>query len=319
VGRFNAVARRGNLDFEVWFSQLEGTTRRWDPSPGSWEFPCRVLKEQPFLGKTIKAPFAELLQTHPDLLVASYDTVGHILGLCVASALGTRIAFRVLPTYTAWYPRKLWKEQIKHLLFTAADAAKVSGEDAKVLAMQYGMPAERISTVTQSIDFAHFAGAVALRKTVGVDLRKRLGLDGCTFIYVGRLWRGKGLDDLFEAYLKLRLTCDRVSLLIVGEGVDGAIYREKYRNTPGVRFTGHIRSDDLPGYYSAADALVFPTLGDPHGVVVEEAMAAGLPVICTTEAGGFRKERPGLLFRCMTRIRWQNACSAWPTTRTKGS
>jgi glycosyltransferase involved in cell wall biosynthesis len=50
--------------------------------------------------------------------------------------------------------------------------------------------------------------------------------------------------------------------------------------------------DELPRVHAAADALVFPTLGDPHGLVVEEAMASGLPVISSEAAGDIRLRLP---------------------------
>lgn len=55
---------------------------------------------------------------------------------------------------------------------------------------------------------------------------------------------------------------------------------------PGaVHFAGFIHRDDLAGYYALAECLVMPTHSDPWGLVVNEAMACGLPVICTNVAG----------------------------------
>jgi glycosyltransferase involved in cell wall biosynthesis len=55
---------------------------------------------------------------------------------------------------------------------------------------------------------------------------------------------------------------------------------------PGtIRFTGFVQRDQLASYYGLADCLVFPTHSDPWGLVVNEAMACGLPVICGQSAG----------------------------------
>jgi glycosyltransferase involved in cell wall biosynthesis len=55
---------------------------------------------------------------------------------------------------------------------------------------------------------------------------------------------------------------------------------------PGtIRFAGFVQRDQLAGYYGLADCLVFPTHSDPWGLVVNEAMACGLPVICGESAG----------------------------------
>jgi len=45
------------------------------------------------------------------------------------------------------------------------------------------------------------------------------------------------------------------------------------------------QKSDLPKYYAVADVFVFPTLGDPYGLVVDEAMACSLPVISSSAAG----------------------------------
>jgi glycosyltransferase involved in cell wall biosynthesis len=105
---------------------------------------------------------------------------------------------------------------------------------------------------------------------------------------VGRLWTGKGLSDLLDAFGRLqRETGGEVSLLLIGDGVDEQLLRsrveaERIRN---VVFAGFQHDDVLPRLYAASDAFVFPTLGDPFGMVVLEAMACGLPVIATTAAG----------------------------------
>ena len=56
--------------------------------------------------------------------------------------------------------------------------------------------------------------------------------------------------------------------------------------SPGtVVFPGFVQRDQLAAFYALAEALVFPTLSDPWGLVVNEAMACGLPIIATDVAG----------------------------------
>jgi glycosyltransferase involved in cell wall biosynthesis len=65
----------------------------------------------------------------------------------------------------------------------------------------------------------------------------------------------------------------KIRLRIKDEGIEGVVIRP---------FMQH---NVLPEAYSASDVFVFPTLGDPYGLVVDEAMASGLPIISTTAAG----------------------------------
>ena len=59
-----------------------------------------------------------------------------------------------------------------------------------------------------------------------------------------------------------------------------------------MHFAGFIQHEQIAAYYALADVMVFPTLGDPHGLVVEEAMIAGLPVICSAAAGDIAARLP---------------------------
>jgi glycosyltransferase involved in cell wall biosynthesis len=77
------------------------------------------------------------------------------------------------------------------------------------------------------------------------------------------------------------------TLLLVGDGPDEEAMRRRCETEglDNVVFAGYRQRKDLPLYYAAADVFVFPTLGDPYGLVVDEAMACGLPVVSTRAAG----------------------------------
>ena len=292
VERFNALARRGNLEFEAWFSERREPDRSWDVHEQEWRFQARYITENSVAGLRLRLPVAELRELRPDLFVSLYASASFALGSFVARATGARIAFRVLPTYDAWVQRSGWKELFKHFLFRSVDGVKAPGPAGANMARRYGVPGDRIHAVTQSVDVAHYGRARKVPPGIRAERREQLGLQGCVFLYVGRLWSGKGLDDLFDAYRLVRLQQPNASLLLAGDGVDEARYRAMARNLPNVTFAGFVQPRELPDYYALADALVFPTLGDPHGLVVEEAMAANLPVICTEAAGDIRRRLP---------------------------
>ncbi len=84
----------------------------------------------------------------------------------------------------------------------------------------------------------------------------------------------------------------RCPCLLLGDGPDEGRYRARAVSIPGVVFAGFVQADAIAAHYALADAMVFPTLGDPHGLVVEEAMAAGLPVISSAAAGDIRRRLP---------------------------
>ena len=102
-------------------------------------------------------------------------------------------------------------------------------------------------------------------------------------------WCGeKGVFDLLEAYAKLeRSLRSKVGLLFAG---DGAAREELVRQasliTEGtIRFTGFAQRETLASFYGLTEALILPTHSDPWGLVVNEAMACGCPIIVTDVAG----------------------------------
>jgi len=293
VARFNAAVERPELDFHAVFSQVREPDRSWDVDASAWKFPAS------YLGR-FKVPVRELRRLRPDVFVLEYDRWNLALGAVIGFAAARRVAFRVLPNYDAWSTRTWWRELGKNVLFKAVDGAKVPGPDGAALAARYGLPPARAGVVTQSVDVAHYGRGRDMPAAERRRRRDELGLSGCVFLYVGRVWAGKGLDELFAAYRQIRAVHDDISLLIVGDGVDYERYAARESATAGVTFAGFVQPADLPEWYALCDVLVFPTHGDPNGLVVEEAMAAGLPVIVSDAAGDIRARVPqsvGRVFR----------------------
>jgi len=102
-------------------------------------------------------------------------------------------------------------------------------------------------------------------------------------LLIGNDWKKKGLDTLLRA---LQLLKDvPVRLLVVGSD-DPNLYKMRLDETglrDRVRFEG--RSSDVLSFYAAADLYVGPSLEDAFGLPILEAMACGLPVIASAQAG----------------------------------
>ncbi len=293
VARFNAVADAHAVELEVWFSEVRQPDRSWDVDESEWRFPARYIPDRRFIAFRLRVPLPELAQTRPDVFVLEYDRLNQAIGAVAGRVLARRVAFRVLPNFDAWSQRTWWREAAKHLLFRAVDGVKVPGPDGRNLAVRYGTDPHRASVVRQSIDLDLYSSAREISSSERVARRQSLGLSGCVFVFVGRLWKGKGLDELLTAYRNLEAEVgDKISLLIIGDGVDERHYRRLFEPLPRVVMPGFVQPAELPGWYALADCLVFPTHGDPNGLVVEEALAAGLPVIVSDAAGDVASRVP---------------------------
>lgn len=152
---------------------------------------------------------------------------------------------------------------------TYCPTAAVAGElDAKGF--------ERTAVWGRGVDASVFAPGhrtLEIRRALGIGDRELLVL------YVGRVAREKGLDDVFEAMRLLRALPDAPScrLLVVGDGP----YLEPCRRREGehVVFAGRRTGVELSQIFASADLFVFPSTTDTFGNVTLEAMASGLPVI----------------------------------------
>jgi glycosyltransferase involved in cell wall biosynthesis len=290
VDRFNAIADRGNLGFEAWFSTRTEPDRTWVVDEASWRFRYRYLPGIGLGQRRVELPMGLLGRRRPDLIVSLYASPSFLFGRLLARATGVKAAFWTEVTFDASRggPRRRWKEALKRAVFPTLDGVITVGQDGRRFAQRYGTPSDRIFLAPHAIDVERFATVSAAAREDRDGLRARLGVAGCTFLYVGRLWRGKGLDSLLEAFGTVSGHADApVTLLIVGDGPDEARLRRRVvaLGLSNIVFAGFRQSDELPEFYAASDVFVFPTLGDTYGLVLDEAMACSLPLISTSAAG----------------------------------
>lgn len=291
VDRFNAVIRRGNVDLEAWFGARTEPDRSWTIDESTWQFPHRYLPRVGIGKHRLSLPTSVLTVRRPDLLVSLYSTPSFLAGLRLAWSCGWRTALWVEVTFDSWVRRRRWKETLKWAAFQRADGIITAGQDGREFVMGYGVVSERIHIVRCVVDVKYFASEVAVARASRDAIRSNLGLSGVVFVFVGRLWKGKGTGPLLAAYEALaRDLPNDTSLLLVGDGPEQArIARLATSVGHRVKLVGFHQQAELPRLYAASDVFVFPTLGDPYGLVVDEAMATGLPIISTTAAGEIRE------------------------------
>jgi glycosyltransferase involved in cell wall biosynthesis len=155
----------------------------------------------------------------------------------------------------------------------AFDAAFVAGERSADFARRLGFGDDRIIRNLYTCDHPTFAAVAAARGGQAPPP---------AFVYVGRLVDVKGIDVLAAGYRRYRaLVADPWPLVVAGTGPQAS----RLAGVEGVEAVGFVQPADLPALLARTGCLVLPSRFEPWAVVVHEAAAAGLPVVCTWVCG----------------------------------
>ena len=155
-----------------------------------------------------------------------------------------------------------------------ADAVVVPTQAMEIRLRELGVRAP-IAVVPSAIDVERFAAG---RRSALVRARLGANDDAPLALVVSRLAMEKNVELALDALART----PELRLAIVGEGPHRAALEERARRLgvgDRVRFTGTLARERLPDVYASVDAFVFPSTTDTQGLVLAEALAAGLPVI----------------------------------------
>lgn len=284
--RFSALARASEVDFEVWIGRDTNPSRAWIVEAEARRFPYRTVPGVTVGQHRIGLPIGAMVREHPRLLITFHADPAVLLSVLQRVHPGGQLAYYVEKTFDTWTPRSRGKEVLKRLLFSGDVKFLTPGPDADSYLARYGVEPDRIWRLEHAVRHGHLSSARRLRASRYSE-RDAQGLHGFVFLYLGRIWWQKGIWTLLDAFERLAVAGRDVSLLVVGDGADREPFVQAVadRRIPGVAVRDFVQQPALPEVFALADALVFPTRGDPYGLVVDEAMAAGLPVISSTNAG----------------------------------
>jgi glycosyltransferase involved in cell wall biosynthesis len=191
---------------------------------------------------------------------------------------------------TAWdEPRRPWKEWIKRRLIRFYSSALVGGERHRDYLVQLGFPAERIFLGYDAVDNNYFAEKAAAARASAEEVRRRHGLPERYFLASARFVEKKNLSNLLTAFARYRLTCAWPwSLVLLGDGPLRPALEAQVRQMgveSSILMPGFLQYDVLPDYYALARVFIHASTIEPWGLVVNEAMACGLPVLAAKPCG----------------------------------
>ena len=174
-------------------------------------------------------------------------------------------------------------------LLRSFDACLVVGRRNADYYRHYGVPSERLFSSPHCVDNAFFARHAAIARQDRSALRRELGLpsDAVVFVFVGKLVEKKRPLDFLRALDAVAREHPSAHGLVVGDGALRArLESHRSRHGTSCAFGGFVNQSAMARAFAAADALVLPsTAGETWGMVVNEAMACGIPAIVSDQAG----------------------------------
>ena len=290
--RLSAAGSKGALT-AVELSSVDNTYA-WDALPPPNEYSQRTLfthqdsEDLPPL--VVQRAVARLLNDiSPDVVaVPGWPSAGALAAISWCNLHRKPV---VLMSASQFRDATRWRatEYIKRRIVRQCSAALTGGSNQSDYIYRLGLPSECIFEGYDVVDNQHFADGANSARSDARQLRSRLGLPEKYFLAVSRFVAKKNVNQLLRAYAKYR---DNVSapwqLVLVGDGplrpqVLGEISRLGLSDN--VVLPGFIQYPQLPLCYGLARAFVHASSAEQWGLVVNEAMASGLPVIVSDRCG----------------------------------
>jgi glycosyltransferase involved in cell wall biosynthesis len=187
-------------------------------------------------------------------------------------------------------PRHWWAEQVKRLILASCSAALVGGELHRQYLKDLGVAEEVIFTGYDAVDNEHFRKGSSRARQQASDLREALGLPARYFFACSRFTKKKNLSRLLQGYARYRRLhgASAWKLVVAGDGElksELLLARDEMELQGSVDFVGAKSYAELPAYYGLASCFVHASTTEQWGLVVNEAMAAGLPVLVSNRCG----------------------------------
>ncbi|MBU3200971.1 glycosyltransferase family 4 protein [Clostridium estertheticum] len=284
VDLFNHLIDKSIYDINIIYSSKNEDNR-------FWKIDKVLLKNSSFLkSKTIKIrtkmdykyihiPFniiAKLNDIKPDIVIGSeYNpTIVEAFIWCKLKKV----------KYISWSDGTLNSEKninniqliLRKLICREANALIASSTATKMAQLKYGAKEERIFISLLTVDINKYL----------IERDYNRSNKTPKLLYVGSLIKRKGLDLLFDA---ISLVNYEFVLNVVGEGEEIHNLEDQVQNLgirEKIKFLGYLQQNELKKLYAESDIFVLPTREDCFGLVILEAMCAGLPIICSKYADG---------------------------------
>jgi glycosyltransferase involved in cell wall biosynthesis len=186
--------------------------------------------------------------------------------------------------------RLVIKETIKRFFVSKCDAALVDGTRHRDYTIGMGLEPGKIFIKhgTGPVDVSFYQRAVSQFRNNKLELCDKLGISYKNFLFVGRFSPEKNIIFLIKAYKRLKEEeAENWGLILVGNGsqkreIEDFICTNRVND---IFIPGFKQREELALFYAISDVFILPSISEPWGLVVNEAMASGLPILVSNRCG----------------------------------
>ena len=322
---FRQLAKNPRVDMQVAYCSMEGAEPAKDPDFGvevKWDIPlldgfswlclpnCMGRPKlysffglfNPRIWRLIRCGNFDAVVLHTGYLYATFW-----IAVAAAKVSGVPVIFGTDAYDLEPRDRKRWKPMLKRwfwpLLFGLADIVLIVSSGGTTLMRSLGIEEKRIMLVPFCVDNEWWTKQSGLVDRAAVRARWHVREDTAVVLFCAKLQPWKRPEDLLRAFAKI---ADMDACLVfAGDGpLRGSLESEakSIGVSERVRFLGFVNQSALPEAYTASDIVVVPSSYEPFGLVVNEAMLCGCPVVVSDRVGAkfdlVREDETGYVFPC---------------------
>jgi glycosyltransferase involved in cell wall biosynthesis len=236
--------------------------------------------------------FLKLAVFKPDVVISGDLGVRTLFAWMASKVFGFHLICWVEETSEHHAKVGRLQKQLRSFLIPRLDHFLALGDCSLEFLREQQVRPDRITKCVQAVDNEYWINASINARLQGPCIREELDVKGRLLLFVGRLIPRKGLSELVQAF---EIACEKANgdatLIIIGDGEsrNKIALDVELKGMKNIQFLGAKFKQQLPMYYAAADVTVFPSLVDVWGLIVNESMLCGTPVISSVHAGATRE------------------------------
>lgn len=290
---FQILAKK--VDLTVFYCAKSEVNRKWSEKPKGYRFKILPNFSVKIKGKDLFTYFInptiikEISKLKPEIVIAAgWDILAYQIAFFYCKL--KRIKYVLWSGSTKY--EKSWRRVVSKplvkMIVRNSDACIAYGTRAKEYLESLGAESKKIFISFNTTDINRYRILSGKYRKSKSSIKKKMNLgDKYIIMYYGQLIHRKGVDLLIDAYERVKNQYKVASLLIVGSGTleteyKRIVYRRKLKDVVFIKDPGDIK---VCKYYAISDLFILPSREEVWGLVVNQAMASGLPIVVSDVSG----------------------------------